>query len=290
MTAVPSLVIHGGAGAYRGLTPAQEEAITDALRAVLQQGCRLLKKGTSALTVVETCVALLEDDPLFNAGRGAAPTAGGRIELDAAIMDGRTLKAGAVAAVPRVKNPVALARLVMEKTPHVMLAGQGALAFARAQGVTLKDKNYFLSLPKVAPPRDKHGTVGAVARDVRGHLAAATSTGGTAGQRDGRVGDSPIIGAGVWADDATCAVSCTGRGEDFIRTALAKHTADLVTFRRLGAQRAAYEAMAYLQEKVKGDGGLIVVDAAGCVGRARCSRGMATAWVDAEGTFQVSVF
>ncbi len=269
----PSLMIHGGAGAIP--TPA---LYAPSLRRVIETGAELLERGGGALDVVALCVGLLEDDPLFNAGRGAALNAAGEPYCDASIMDGRTLAAGAVAGVRGVRNPVALARLVMEKTPHVLLIGAGAERFGRAQGIAFEADAYFVTPAQQAdlaetqrraeagaptPPGGKQGTVGAVARDRAGNLAAATSTGGLVNQMVGRVGDSPIVGAGVYADNASCAISCTGVGEDFLRTSLARTAALLVETQGLQAPEAAREAIAYLTRRVRGLGGLIMVDREG---------------------------
>ncbi|MBC7520185.1 MAG: isoaspartyl peptidase/L-asparaginase, partial [Sandarakinorhabdus sp.] len=234
-----SLVIHGGSGRMaRARMAAEADAGYGAgLAAALAAGETILVAGGSAVDAVETAVRVLEDDPQFNAGRGAVFTAEGHNELDAAIMDGATRAAGAVAGVTRTKNPVSLARAVMAHSPHVLLARDGADVFSIEQGLEQVDPGYFrteerwqaLQAMKAAAARGeaifdktlKYGTVGAVARDVRGHLAAATSTGGLTGKRWGRIGDSPLIGAGTYADDRSVAVSATGSGEDFIRVGAA---------------------------------------------------------------------
>ena len=284
-----SLMIHGGAGAIRA--PSRYEA---SLRATVESGASLLAAGSSALDAVMHCVALLEDEPLYNAGRGSVLNADGAIMCDASIMDGRTLKAGAVAAVCGVRNPVRLAYEVMETSGHVLLVGAGAERFARERDLAFESEEYFRTEERVAQlakAKRKHGTaldhsangdrklgtVGAVARDRNGDLAAATSTGGVVNQRTGRVGDSPLIGAGTFADNASCAVSCTGVGEDFIRTALARTAACFVEFRSMQAEDAAREAIRYLVDRVDGQGGLILVDRQGRYGRARSTPGMLTA-------------
>ncbi len=224
-----ALVVHGGAGALpRDLDPSVRAAYVASLASVLREGCRALEGGSSSLDVVEATVRALEDDPLFNAGRGAVMTADGRHELDASIMDGRDRSCGAVAAVRTVRNPITLARAVMEHTPHVLLVGEGAEAFAIQRGMEPVDNSYFTveaRREQLDRWHNQHGTVGALALDHEGHLAAATSTGGLTGKRWGRVGDSPIIGAGTYADDATCAVSGTGTGEEFIRHSVARSIA-----------------------------------------------------------------
>lgn len=284
-----SLMIHGGAGEIRD--PHSYDA---ALRAVLESGARLLTAGSSALDAVVHCVALLEDDPLFNAGRGSVLNAEGEILCDASVMDGRTLKAGAVAAVRGVRNPARLAYEVMEKSGHALLVGEGAERFARARRLAFESEDYFktpqriaqlakakraheIALDHSAAADAKLGTVGAVARDRNGDLAAATSTGGVVNQRAGRVGDSPIIGAGTYADNASCAVSCTGVGEDFIRTSLARTASFFVEFHAMPAEEAAREAIRYLVAKVNGQGGLILVDRQGRCARAHSTPAMLTA-------------
>lgn len=284
-----SLMIHGGAGAMRD--PHRYEA---SLRAILESGASLLAAGSSALDVVAHCVALLEDDPLFNAGRGSVLNAEGDVLCDASIMDGRTLKAGAAAAIRGVRNPVRLAYEIMERSGHALLVGEGAQRFARDRQLAFEPEDYFKTeeriaqLAKAKRKREtaldhsaatdaKLGTVGAVARDRNGDLAAATSTGGMTNQLGGRVGDSPIIGAGTFADNASCAVSCTGVGEDFIRTSLARTASFFVEFRSMHAEEAAREAIRYLVDKVNGQGGLILVDRQGRCARAHSTPGMLTA-------------
>ncbi len=281
-----SLMIHGGAGAI--VAP---ERFSASLRAVIRSGAALLDAGAPALDAVAHCVALLEDDPLYNAGRGSVLNAAGVACCDASIMDGRTLAAGAVAGVRNVRNPVSLARMVMERSPHVFLIGEGAERFGRAHGAIFEDDSYFVTkerreqllrakerqaMPLDHDPasHDKLGTVGAVARDRKGDLAAATSTGGLVNQMSGRVGDSPVIGAGVYADNESCAVSCTGVGEAFLRTSLARTASLFIERQGLDAAEAAREAIAYLERRVKGAGGLIIVDRNGVCGDARSTPGM----------------
>jgi beta-aspartyl-peptidase (threonine type) len=234
---------------------------------------------------------VLEDDPLFNAGRGAVFTADGRNELDASIMDGSTRKAGAVAGVTRTRHPISLARAVMEKSPHVMLAREGADQFAVEQGLEQVDPSYFRTERRwqelldwqrdhTASPDPTHsrGTVGAVAMDTNGHLAAGTSTGGTTGKRWGRIGDSPVIGAGTYAADGNCAVSATGSGEFFIRAGAARQVCDRIAWQRLSAQEAADATIADIGS-IGGDGGLIVMDAAGRFAFSMNASGMYRGWV-----------
>jgi len=284
-----SLMIHGGAGAIH-----DPERYEGSLRRVVEAGARLLEAGTLALEAVTHCVTLLEDDPLYNAGRGSVLNVDGDILFDASIMDGRTLDAGAVAGVRGVRNPVLLARAIMEKGDHVFLIGKGAEGFACEQGLKFEEAAYFLTEARVtelakvkkrqaiAPdrlqgPDSKLGTVGAVARDRRGNLAAATSTGGVTNQARGRVGDSPVIGAGTFADNASCAISCTGVGEHFLRTSLARTAALFVEYRGMGAAEAADAAIRLLVEKVQGLGGLIIVDRSGACARAYSTPAMRTA-------------
>lgn len=274
-----TLVIHGGAGTIRReeMSAAREAEQQAALEAALAAGGEVLAQGGGALDAVAQAVRALEDCPLFNAGRGATFTAAGTIEMDAALMDGATLQAGAVAAVQRIRNPIAAARAVMERTPHVLLIGPAADDFAEAEGLALAPPEYFrtehrwqqlqaaLATRRVALDHDlpaRMGTVGAVARDRDGRLAAATSTGGMTNKRAGRVGDSPLIGAGTWAD-ATVAVSCTGVGEAFIRCAAAHELSALMRHRGFPVRQAAAEVAEILVPANGGSGGLIAVDAAG---------------------------
>lgn len=281
-------MIHGGAGAIHS-----PERYEESLRRVIEAGADLLDKGGSALDAVVHCVTMLEDNPLYNAGCGSVLNSEGAVLCDASIMDGRTLDAGAIAGVSGVKNPVLLARAVMEKSRHVFLIGEGAEHFARQYGISFESPQYFLteaSMRQLASAKQnqttaldhsetekKLGTVGAVARDKSGNLAAATSTGGIVNQLPGRVGDSALIGAGTLADNASCAISCTGVGEHFIRTSLAKTAALLIEYRGMDADDAAHEAIRYLRDKVHGLGGLIIVDRDGVCGRACSTPGMLTA-------------
>ena len=271
------LVVHGGAGVIErsALDPRREEAIRQALAAALDAGAEVLAHGGSALDAVEASVRLLEDDPHFNAGRGAALTSDGTVELDAAIMDGEGLAAGAVAGVTQTRNPVALARAVMEHTPHVLLAGAAAESFARDMKLAHVDPSWFhtpmrrrqfdelrRSGPASFDVGMKYGTVGAAARDCHGHVAAATSTGGVTGKRPGRVGDTPVIGAGTYADDRAAAISATGSGEHFIRAVAAHEICARIRLLGEGAQEAAAHAIAEV-ERLGGSGGIIFVSAAG---------------------------
>jgi L-asparaginase / beta-aspartyl-peptidase len=290
----PAIVVHGGAGDLTSDDPASSGGPgaprLEGVRRACAAGWSILAAGGSALDAVEAAVRTLEDDPAFNAGTGATLTAAGDVELDASIMDGASLRCGAVAVVRDVKNPISLARAVMERSHHVLLAGPGASAFAREIGVPSHDNALLVTRAQRArweaarkgAQASKSGTVGAVARDALGHLAAATSTGGMSMKRPGRVGDTPIIGCGTYADDALAAVSCTGHGERIIQLTLARHAADLVG-RGASAMEAAREATALLGRRVQGTGGLIVVGPAGEVGFAHNTPVMSRAWTAGDG-------
>jgi beta-aspartyl-peptidase (threonine type) len=311
-----ALVVHGGAGA---IAAERFDAARAGCRAAALAGWRVLRAGGAALDAVQAAIVVLEDDPSFNAGTGAVLTADGRAQLDAGLMDGRTLEVGAVAAVERVKNPVALARQVL-RSRHVLLVGEGAERFAGAHGIALCDPADLVTparrarwrggdladedvvaapaVPAVgdgrvgpAPGRrrsrpgptpirdeDRHGTVGAVAVDGEGRTAAGASTGGIAGKHPGRVGDTPLVGCGFYAEDGLAGVSCTGHGEDFTRLLLARRAAELVGA-GLSAQAAASAAIRLLGERLHGEGGLILLDAAGRVGCARNTGAMAYAYI-----------
>jgi beta-aspartyl-peptidase (threonine type) len=299
-----SLAIHGGAGVIqRGdLTPAKEAAYRAGLVAAMAAGRRILAAGGSSLDAVEATIRVLEDDPLFNAGRGAVFTADGRNELDASIMDGATLKAGAVAGVTRTRNPISLARAVMEKSPHVMLARDGADRFAARQGLPQASPDYFRTEERWQQLLDwrrdhaaeldrthSRGTVGAVAIDVRGQLAAATSTGGMTGKRWGRIGDSPLIGAGTYAADGTCAVSATGSGEYFIRASAARQLCDRIAWHGEGVQSAASATIADIAG-IGGDGGVVAMDGAGRIAYAMNTSGMYRGWVTSRQPARTAIY
>lgn len=307
-----ALVIHGGAGTIdrATMTPEHEKEYRAGLQTALATGYEILKRGGSALDATEAAVRNLEDNPLFNAGKGAVFTAEGKNELDASIMDGATLKAGAVANVTHVKNPITLARAVMEKTKHVMLVGAGAEAFAKEAGIELVDEKYFFTQPRwdalqkvkegekrggaagkqfIYSEIHPYGTVGAVARDAQGNLAASTSTGGATNKRAGRVGDSPIIGAGTYAKNATCAVSCTGDGEFYIRTAVAHTISALMEYRGMSLREAADAALKNVAD-LGGTGGLIAVDKDGKTALPFNSEGMYRGEVGADGKFVVEIY
>jgi L-asparaginase / beta-aspartyl-peptidase len=302
MTQPYSLMIHGGAGALEDLqNEASEADFKTSITTILEKGRQRLARGESALDVVEYCVTLLEDDPLYNAGRGSVLNAEGRVEMDAALMNGSDLRAGAVTCISQIKNPISLARQVLEQGDHVMLAGEGALAFAKFCQVELYPDEYFITPARIkqlqeaqeagritldherVKPSQKLGTVGAVARDINGNLAAATSTGGLVNKRWGRVGDTPVIGAGVFADNETCAVSATGYGEQFLRTVFSKTISDFIQFQGLDAIAAAKAGIDYLVAKVNGDGGVIVIDLAGRCGAAQSTSGLIHGWIELGG-------
>lgn len=304
-----AIAVHGGAGVIRmgSLSAERETAVRKALEAAVLKGKEILERGGSSLDAVEAAVKLLEDAPEFNAGKGAVFTSDGGHELDAAIMDGATLRAGAVAAVRRVKNPVALARLVLEQSPHVLLSGPGADLFAGERGLERVPPSYFHTQERwqdllrakakageKAPPSpreapDPHGTVGAVALDLRGHLAAATSTGGMTNKRPGRIGDSPVIGAGTFADDRTCAVSCTGWGEFFLRAVAAHDVAARMAYGNKPLERAAEEVLSRIVE-MGGEGGLIAVDGRGTLCLKFTTEGMYRAWLAPDGEVKVRIY
>lgn len=298
--ATPAIAVHGGAGHLGPDDPATSTGGPDApriagVRRACEAGWKVLAAGGSALDAAVAAVLVLEDDPTFNAGTGATLTAAGDAELDASLMDGATLRCGAVAGVRDVANPILLARAVMERSPHVLLAGPGASAFAREVGIPAIENERLVTAAQKArwlaarggAPRGT-GTVGAVARDAAGHLAAATSTGGTFLKRPGRVGDTPLPGCGTYADDALAAVSCTGEGERIIQLTLARHAADLVA-RGLDAAAAAAEAVRALGARVNGQGGLIVVAPAGLPGFAHNTPVMSRAWTDADGNVHAAI-
>jgi len=300
-----AFAIHGGAGVIeRGeLSSDQETAYRASLNAALEAGALVLRGGGSSLDAVEKAIRTLEDDPLFNAGKGAVFTADGRNELDASIMDGRTLQAGAVAGVTRTKNPISLARAVMEQSKHVMLMGEGADAFSKEHGLEQVDPSYFRTERRwkeleewrnqqsALPPDVTHayGTVGAIALDTSGHIAAGTSTGGLTGKRWGRVGDSPILGAGTYAADGVCAVSATGTGEYFIRETAARQVCDRVQWNRESIQSAADDTIKSIGG-IGGDGGLIAMDAKGRIAFAMNTTGMYRAWITATTTARTAIY
>jgi beta-aspartyl-peptidase (threonine type) len=300
------LVVHGGAGTIlkSQMSPEKEKAYTDALNQALDIGYSILQKGGNSLDAVEAVVRFMEDNPLFNAGKGAVFTNEGRNELDAAIMNGKDLAAGSVAGVTTIRHPVSAARAVMEKSPHVMMVGAGAEKFAKQEKLEIVDPSYFYtedrwrglqrakredtlkqlrifdslqkksSLKQKENRDDKYGTVGAVALDRNGNLAAATSTGGMTNKKFGRVGDAPLIGAGTYANNQTVAISGTGWGEYFIRLVMAKSVSDMMEFGKISLDSAAREMIMKRLPLLGGDGGLIAVDKNGNISMPFCTEGM----------------
>ncbi len=297
-----ALAIHGGAGVIDPdkMTPDRAASYRAGLAAALDAGYAILERGGSSLDAVTAAVRILEDDPQFNAGRGAVLNQDGDAELDAAVMDGRGPRAGAVAGVRHVKNPIDLARLVMERSPHVMLIGDGAEEFALEQGVVLVPRGYFRTHQRVAELEEARqaekargsntGTVGAVALDRAGNLAAATSTGGLTNKHRGRVGDTPIIGAGTYANNQTCAVSGTGYGEYFIRAVLAYDICALVAYRKMTLAQAVTEELHGKLQSAGGEGGVIAIDPAGEIVMDFNSVGMFRAARDAHGRREIAMY
>ena len=324
-------VIHGGAGVITkgSLSPEREKEYRDKLTEALLTGYKALQAGKPALDAVEIAIRILEDSPLFNAGKGAVFTNDGKNELDASVMDGKTLAAGAVAGLHRVKNPITLARAVMEKSPHVMMVGDGAEKFAAEQKIELVDPKYFWTQPRwdalqkilkeekekaekekagqkpglsagtfplrdpqaaAEQPYNKFGTVGAVALDRDGNLAAGTSTGGMTNKKYGRVGDAPIIGAGTYANNATCAVSATGWGEFFIRLGVARDIGALMEYRAMTVQGASDMVIKQKLQNLGGDGGIIALDKFGNIGISFNSEGMYRAYINSEGKPVVEIY
>lgn len=312
------LVMHGGAGTIlkKNMTAEKEQAYRAAMTKALQTGYEALKSGKSSLDAVEVAIHVLEDSPLFNAGKGAVFTHEGKNEMDAAIMDGKTLKAGAIAGVTVIRNPISAARAVMEKSEHVMMAGKGAEDFAKQAGLTIVEPSYFytedrwrglqqalkqdsmktvLDHDKKASKlgtinRDfKFGTVGAVALDKAGNLAAGTSTGGMTNKRYGRVGDAPIIGAGTYANNATAGVSGTGWGEFYIRTVLAYDLSAMMEYQKLSVEQASKKVIEKMG-KLGGDGGLIALDKNGHVAMEFNTAGMYRGTVTEDGKINVEIY
>ncbi|MEM5517672.1 isoaspartyl peptidase/L-asparaginase [Henriciella sp. AS95] len=296
------IVIHGGAGVIlrENLSVEREAAYTAALETSLKAGGDVLASGGSAVDAVQAAVLTMEDDPLFNAGRGAVMTAARIHELDASIMDGRDRNAGAVAGVTRVRNPILAARAVMDQSEHVMFAGPGADNFAETAGLEMVDNSYFTTerrsqaLDRVLREQtrtdaDRHGTVGAVAIDRQGNIAAATTTGGMTAKAAGRVGDSPIIGAATYAQNGVCAVSATGHGEYFIRVGVAKTICSRVELAGETIVAAAENALGQV-ETLGGDGGVIVMGGEGQYAFVFNSAGMYRGMMDASGTLETAIF
>ena len=305
-----AIAIHGGAGTIKkeNLTPELEKAYHQALDQALEAGYAVLEKGGTSLEAIETAIKILEDSPLFNAGKGAVFANNGMNELDAAVMYGKTGKAGAVAGVTNVKNPIVAARTVMEKSEHVMLTGKGAEEFAKKQGLEIVDPSYFrteqrfqqLEKAKKADQDTtgsielekayKYGTVGAVALDQYGNLAAGTSTGGMTNKKYGRVGDAPIIGSGTYADNQTCAVSCTGHGEYFIRAVVGHEISALMKYKKYSLKKATETVIFDQLKPIGGEGGLIAVDKKGNVSLPFNSLGMYRGYKKANGEKKTAIF
>src|SRR5215203_3435539 len=312
-------ILHGGAGVIKkgSLTPEKEAEFKKKLEEAVSAGYKALQDGKSSLDAVEIAIRILEDSPLFNAGKGAVFTADGKNELDASIMDGKTLAAGAVAGLHKVKNPITLARAVMEKSAHVMMIGDGAEKFAKEQNIDLVDEKYFWTQPrwdalqkvlqeekeKSATPKpkgsgqnlaelpsNKFGTVGAVALDKDGNIAAGTSTGGMTNKKYGRVGDAPIIGAGTYANNESCGVSATGWGEFFIRIGVARDICALMEYRALPIQQAADLVIKQKLQKLGGDGGIIGLDKFGNIGISFNSEGMYRAYINSAGKPVIEIY
>jgi beta-aspartyl-peptidase (threonine type) len=311
-----AFAIHGGAGVIERheMSAAEEKAYRAALEEALAAGYNALKNHRSGLDAVEAAIKILEDSPLFNAGRGAVFTNAGTNELDASIMDGKTLKAGAVSTLKHIKNPISLARLVMEQSPHVMMVGDGAETFAKQHGVKLVPQEYFYTEKRwkdwqrvkreeedeqARPQRHRQhaaraagnhlGTVGAVALDEAGNLAAGTSTGGLTNKKFGRVGDSPIIGAGTYANNQTCAVSATGDGEYFIRAVVAHDISAMLEYKNVSLNQAALAVIEKVG-KLGGTGGVIVMDKTGRIAMPFNTEGMYRGYVGADGKLTVKIY
>jgi beta-aspartyl-peptidase (threonine type) len=305
-----TLVIHGGAGTIlkKNMTEEKEAAYRKGLQDALDAGYAFLQKGRSAVEAVLAATVSLEDNILFNAGRGSVFGKDGSQEMDASIMDGNTLMAGAVAAVRNVRNPVELAYTIMMKSQHVMLNGNGALEFAKENGLKIEEDDYFFSAFRydqwkqmqgsdeavldhnVVIKDKKFGTVGAAAMDIHGNIAAATSTGGMTNKQYGRVGDSPIIGAGTYANNKTCAISCTGHGEPFIRAVTAYDVSCLMEYKGLSLEKAMNVVVHDKLMKMEGEGGMIGVDAKGNAAMIFNSEGMYRGVRRSDGRYEVSIY
>jgi L-asparaginase / beta-aspartyl-peptidase len=304
-----SIAIHGGAGTLvKGMmTTELETQYKKTLQIALDKGYAVLEQGGCAIDAIEKAVIILEDSPLFNAGKGSVFTYEGTHEMDASIMDGKTLDAGAVSLITGIKNPVSLSRDVMEKSEHVFLAGKGAMQFAKANGYKIEPSDYFydefryqqwleikdtdsFQLDHSTKKDSKFGTVGAVACDQKGNIAAATSTGGMTNKKWGRVGDSPIIGAGNYANNKTCAVSCTGSGEYFISGVVAYDVSCLMEHKNMSLKNASNEVINKRILEIKGDGGLIAVDTQGNIAMTFNTEGMYRACKSSTGEEEISIY
>ncbi len=290
-----AIIIHGGAGNFTADDLLEEEklAYKKALFEALESGKSMLVKGKEASFVVENVINILENNPLFNAGKGAVLTHEGHAELDASIMRGRDRNAGAVAGVKTIRNPISAARMVMDSSVHVLLSGSGAEAFSRIMNLEQVENSYFItekSQKRLKSVIDKHGTVGCAVLDTRGNLAAGTSTGGMNNKRFGRIGDSPIIGAGTWADNQTCAISATGWGEYFIRLGVAHEISALMRYEDVSLKGAAKQVIHQQLEQLGGHGGVVGVDAFGNVAAVFNTTGMYHAYCDAKGNQDIKMF
>ena len=307
-----AIVIHGGAGKIDrdALTPERERLYHSTLEQSLRAGHAILARGGSALDAVEAAIVVMEDAPVFNAGKGSVFTAEGKNELDASIMDGRALQAGAIGGVTTVKNPIRAARAVMEKSPHVLFTNKGAEKFAADHGLEIVDPKYFFTerrwkqiqkwrkqqeaKPQASAEPDQHadyfGTVGCVALDAQGNLATGTSTGGMTGKRFGRIGDSPIIGAGTYADNRTSGISCTGHGEYFIRHAVAHDIPARMAYKQESLAKAARDVVQTVLKPAGGSGGIIGIDAHGNVVMEFNTPAMSRGYIDRDGKTKTAIF
>lgn len=293
-----ALAIHGGAGTIlkENMTAEKEKQYLDKLNEALAAGAEVLKNNGNSLDAITAAIMIMEDSPLFNAGKGAVFTAEGVNEMDASIMDGRDLNAGAVAGIRHVKNPILAARIVMDSTDHVLLVGEGAEIVAETTGLEMVDSSYFFtagrykSFQKAKEKAEKFGTVGAVALDKNGNLAAGTSTGGMTYKMKGRVGDSPVIGAGTYADNNSCAVSATGHGEYFIRNVVAYDISALMKYRDLSLAQAADRVIMEKLKAIGGDGGIIAVDKNGNVAMPFNTAGMYRGYITSDGSTEVLIY
>lgn len=298
-----AMVIHGGAGVMdqKELTPEMQNEYIAVLNQALHMGDSILANGGTCMDAVEKTIVILEDSPLFNAGKGAVFTHEGLVELDASVMDGQTLKAGAIAGVRDIKNPIRVARTVMEKSEHVMLTGTGASQFAKEQGFEPVENSYFytekrykalqelLKKERETTPNDKHGTVGCVALDTFGNIAAGTSTGGMTNKKYGRIGDTPIIGAGTYANNLTGAFSCTGHGEYYIRLVFSRDVSALMEYKKLSIQEACRQEIDKLTQ-LGGTGGVIGIDRKGNIAMEFNTSGMFRGYIKSGGEREVGIF
>lgn len=307
------IVVHGGAGVMSGLSEERQQEIHKKIQETVSEAYEILEKGGSSLDAVEVAVSMLEDSPLFNAGRGAVLNALGDIELDASFMNGNSLDAGAVSGVKTVKHPISAAIKVMEASPHVMLSGSGADTFAKEQGLEIVDPEYFYTERRINDLKrvqqktalkesllssdekkyfqnQRYGTVGCVALDLKGNLSAGTSTGGMTNKKWNRIGDAPIIGAGTYANNLTCAISATGWGEFFIRSVVAHDISALMEYKNISIKKAAYEVIHNKVERLGGDGGVIGIDRFGNPMMEMNTPGMYRAHMDADGNLSIKIY